>query len=275
MKKQSSFRNKILANISNQREEFMQENSAEDRQKRKDAFAEKYDKEKVWKPSLNANMNTFRSLPREIFQEWELSLSALAVYPVLCANADFKRRSMKQLSLKNIAKKAGLSVPTVLKAIDQLCDAEFAERVKHTEGQRTFWIYDAIFIREVDIESLKSEQFFFYTYIIECGIWAKLNLRAKALYLAMRSTSKFDFIDYCDVEGYDYSVGNSEEIYKDRKWEECNESLSALCSMIGMSNSNINDVTEQLIKHGLIDKIETLELGVGGYIVYQFPNGIK
>lgn len=250
----------------------MLENSAEDRQKRKQAFAEKYDNEKVWKRSFDANINTFRSLPREIFQEYQLSLSALAVYPVLCANADFKRESMKHLSLKNIAKKAGLSVPTVIKAIKELCDAELVEKEHHTEGQRTFCKYDAVFIRENDIESLKGDQFFFYTYIIESGIWAELTLRAKALYLAMRSTSKFDFMDYCDVENYSYHEGNSEEIYKDRKWEECKESLSSLCSMIGMSDVSIGKVTKQLIKWGLID--ETSDLGFTGYIVYQFPNKI-
>jgi len=248
----------------------------EERQKRKDRFEEIYNKEKVWEPSEDANMKTFCSLSQCFFEMCKLSLSELAVYPVLCANADFRNTSMKQLSLKNIARKTGLSVPTVIKAIEGLCERVYKlmdgeeihllERAKQSEGRRRFSTYDPWFIRGDLIESFKGSQFFFNTYIIESGIWSKLSARSKALYLIMRSASVFDFDEYCDVEGFEYSEGRSKEIYKNRIWEKCNMPLNTLCEMIGMSSSNIGNATNELIKYGLIDYS-----GNSGYIVYILP----
>ena len=240
----------------------------------KESFNRKYDKVKHWEPSQNPNMNKFFSISRELFQRGELSLSELAVYPVLCENADYKRRSMNQISLEIIAKKSGLSVPTVIEATEGLCERinhdgkeRLLKREKHTEGQRTFWLYDPWFIREKEIGQYKpSEQFFFHAFIIESGIWANLDLRAKALYLGMRSKSEFDFAEYCDAMGLSPYEGSKELIYPHRKFEVCRVSIASICSMMGMSIPNMRRAVNQLIEQLLIDEIE------GGYIVYQFPN---
>lgn len=274
MKKQNYFKDKILIDARKPRGKKLLPISEKERQKIKETFNRKYDKVKHWEPSQNPNMNKFFSLSRELFQRGELSLTELAVYPVLCENADYKRRSMNQISLEIIGKKANLSVPTVAKAIDALCerfDQNYEEKLllreKHTEGQRTFWLYDPWFIRESEIEIYKSsEQFFFHAFIIESGIWSNLDRRAKALYLGMRSKSEFDFMEYCDAMGLSPYEGSKEIIYTERKFEVCRFSVASICKMIGMDFSNMRSVINQLIEQLLIEEIE------GGYIVYQFPN---
>jgi biotin operon repressor len=136
------------------------------------------------------------------------------------------------------------------------------QRQEKTEGKITFYRYHAWYVPEMDTE---TEYFFFYMYIVESGVWRKLDRRAKALYLVLRANARFNFMRYCDVEGLDYSTfqksGNLAH-----KWEECLVSVAELCRQVGMSNSHIHDAIRQLNRSGLIYYV------VGrGFMVYQLP----
>lgn len=267
-----SLKSKVIANVRDL-EEDRQKTSSEHLQ---DYFANKYEKLKSWTPPKRVNMEKFFSIPRSLFLQNEFSLGELSIYPVICGEQNHKDQAFTQIPLEIISSKSGVSIPTVLKAIELLDNKEVVIynkidtetrvlllRQKHTEGQRTFWLYLSWFLRQDEIDKYKGEQFFFYTSLIESGIWSKLNPRAKALYLIMRSVSEFDFQEYCNAEDIAYHEFNAEEIYRRRKWEVCRIPISTLCKRLNISRSRINMAVAELERYGLVVKTPY------AYIVFQ------
>jgi len=255
----------------------------EAKQKRKELFAEVYNKLKVWNrlPINKINMKKFFFIMSGFEQMKNLSLNAIAVYPCLCSQANFEKDDWFAISQQNIAKMAGISVNSVMVGINDLIrfnygyndedgvkiKIPFLEKKKETDGKRHFMIYRVGFVRKRMIVQWDTK-FIFYTCIIDSGIWGKLEPRAKALYLTMRSTAKFNARLYCKVEGITYLEEDyNDEGYRNRKWDVCNKSLSELCRMVGggldddnnkgkgMSSSNIHIIVKQLEHYGLIEKV--------------------
>jgi len=144
---------------------------------------------------------------------YEKTMRSLAIYPVLCLQSDFKYNKWFQMSQKNMAKMAGVTVNTVASGIEDLekrvlgnepYDEPFLEKKKRTDGQRHFYEYKVYYIRLDDIKESRGEYFTFYKCIIESGVWANLKPRAKALYISMRRNSHFDFDIYAEIESYFY-----------------------------------------------------------------------
>jgi len=233
-----------------------------------EALHKRYDKLKVWQPSKNASMTYFRKIPKSLIQA-NLSLPSLAVFTVICCEDNYQNKQWVQLSQENIKEKSGISIPTINKGIKELSESKWIKARKISVGPRHFWTYKPVYY--IDKETGRDECFFFYTYLIESGIWGQLDLRAKALYLALRSYSKFDFELYCDLEEYDHHELSEEikDIDPRRKWEVCDKPLAVLCQEIGMSDSNIHLPISQLEKFDLILPIE------GRCIVYPLPYDIE
>ena len=227
------------------------------------------------------NMNTYFSLPK-IFttddgsSQW--GKSAMAVYPVLCGEADFEKNSWFQISQENIGVMAGISVPTVNNAIKELLDRKFQltndengksktirllERKKVWSGPRQFWMYRAGFVRK-DWQT-PSNSFPFYKSVIEFGYWAKLLPRAKALYLAMRCVAEQNYELYRDIEhderGFDWMTPYDEYL-QIRKWDFAPLPLAELCRLMGMSDRKIKEPLKQLERYGLAERMDK------GWIVY-------
>lgn len=235
-----------------------------------EALRQHYNKLKVWTPSKNASMTHFRKIPKSLIHA-NLSLPSLAVYPVICCEDNYQSKLFVQLSQENIKEKAGHDIKTIIKAIKELSELKWIKAKKVSEGPRHFWTYKPAYY--IDKETGRDECFFFYTYLIESGIWSQLSLRAKVLYLALRCYSKFDFDAYCVLEGYSNHELSEEikNIDPRRKWEICEKPLTELCQIIGMSDSNIHIPIAELENFDLIVPIE----GVYKYIVYPLPNDVE
>jgi hypothetical protein len=281
----SGFKGKVVANARKQ----ISDARAERELRKKEAWAKRYNTPKVFEfPKKNINMERHFYFPKFVGHEnfRKLTTAGLSVYPVLCSMADFKNNQWFQVSVKNIAQMAGVTLQMVSRGVEELIEGNYAlndkqedetltipllQRKKVTEGERHFYMYRTGFIRQDMIERWKGMYFVFYTSIIDSGIWAKLPARAKALYLVMRNHAKFDFILYCDIEtNMEYfemqDIQNGEE-YRNRKWDVCKLSLSELCRMVNIERSNIKTVLDELKHYGLIEQVED-----EGYMVYLQPN---
>lgn len=207
-------------------------------------------------------------------------LSAFAVYPVICSRADFKEDKWFHLPLESIAALAGISVNTATAGINHLIYRGYAlphkdnklpkfllEKSKYNNGKQSYYLYNVNFIREDMIDKYSGTFFIFHTCIIDSGIWAKLKPRAKALYLAMRSTAYFDPQLYREIEDdyvdeYDISKGieiaqmYKSAAYRNRKWDICKQPLAKLCRMVNIQRTNMGSIFKQLEYYGLVVKLE-------------------
>lgn len=201
-----------------------------------------------------------------------MTKAAIAVYPVMCARANFEHNDWFQLPQEHIAKMAGISVPTVQKGVADLLEYTITITDKEgnssiiplltskmfTEGKRHFYLYRAGFIRRDMIKIWRGEYFVFFTSIIDGGVWAELAPRAKALYLAMRCAAKQDFELYCSVEEevpFCDQTGQG-EYYKYRKWDACYTPLAELARRMNCSNNMIKRPMEQLHHYKLVERVD-------------------
>ncbi len=93
----------ILRDIQRQKEEK--------KQLQKEMFRQVYNrpKEKAFSDIDQLNMDSFRAIPKSVILDCGLSKAALAIYPVLCAKADFEKNNSFQISQENIAFYSGVS----------------------------------------------------------------------------------------------------------------------------------------------------------------------
>ncbi len=213
----------------------------------------------------------------------------MSIYPVLCSRANFENNNWFQLPQEHIAKMAGLSVPTVSKGIQELIENYsildnnteifLLERRKAPNTSRHIYQYKVGFIRKDMIRNWKGNMFIFHICIIDSGVWAKLNPRAKVLYLTMRSCAHFDndlyaIIEDIDLQGYEldhfYHDGDQ---YRNRKWDVYDVSLSELCRLGGIERSNMTITLEQLKVFGLAEE-QRFDSNLDVRKVYLKPKGL-
>ncbi|MFW5721648.1 MAG: hypothetical protein ACOCWW_04625 [Bacteroidota bacterium] len=246
----------------------------ERKKRQKEQFSIRYDRVKQWqpKPANQINMNKIRYLPKEIINAG-LSKQAMAVYPVLCCEADFEEDKEFQISRENLSRKSGLHFNGVKSGIDELEQSELCSQRLHTEGKRHFYLYTVYFVRK---HMMKEENYFsFHNAIIESGIWNELMPRAKVLYLAMRIYAKFDVQLYAEIE-YECESNELSEFmdiksndFVNRKWDVLiNISLNKICEKVGVERSNRKRILRQLEHFGLI---ETIDNQLSWYKVYLKP----
>ena len=246
------------------------------REYQKQRFAQIYNKLKVYEfPAVEKiNMEKHFYFPKIIGRFQNMSKAALAVYPVICSQANFDKNTWIQLSQKHIAQMAGVTVNTVTKGIADLVKNDYSlitdkktctpllQKRKITEGKRHFYVYQVGFIRKNMIRRWRGSFFIFHTCIIESGTWAALKPRAKLLYLTMRTKAYFDPNLYSDIE--DINLDETTEAsdfyntaeYRNRKWDVCTLSLAELCRIANIDSSDILKTVQQLQYYELIERIE-------------------
>jgi len=249
-----TFKGNVIRDIKNQ------EKRNKERQREEFAIIYERTRSGAFLDESELNLSKFVAIHKDIIS-CGLSKSALAVYLVLCSKADFQADKTFQISQENIAFWAGVSENTVRKATEELEEAELLVREKITEGPRHFYIYRVGFIRKSNLEEgeYKGNTVYFYTCIIDNGIWAKLKPRAKVLYLAMRSVADQDFEEYSYIEstesGEFYERTEYDEYIRNRKWDVCNLSLAEMCRVVGVERSNLNEVLSELEGYKLIERV--------------------
>mgnify|MGYP001486826292 CR=1 FL=1 len=183
-----------------------------------------------------------------------LTKAARCIYPVLCSFADFETDDVFHVPITKIASLCGLRPSTVRRGIDNLRENDIVEvKIRH-QGKRHFYQYKVKFVRKNDIENMKGKFYPFYESLITSGLWSRLSVRAKVLYLTMRETSEFDHEFY---DSYEF-LNDMEKKYKpdefaNRKWEVCRLTDNELCSIARIDRKNIKYVFDELEKHKLID----------------------
>jgi len=211
-------------------------------------------------------------------QNWPIRLSkaALAVYPVLCARANFEENEWFQIPQEEIAKKTGAAINTVTKGIQDLLKSDYSlydekrkvypllKRKKRTKGERHFYVYKVSFFRKALLKNdpdTKGNFFIFHTCIVDSGKWAGLSLKAKALYIAMRMRSFFDPDMYAEIEYQDFDNINHElmfqgEEFRKRNWDVCITPLTELCKSVGISRVTISGAVKELEKYRLVERVD-------------------
>jgi len=245
----------ILRDIQRQKEEK--------KKQQKEVFRQVYNrpKEKAFSDIDQLNMDSFRAIPKNIIS-YELSKAALAVYPVLCCEADFEKDEAFQISQANIALFAGVSENSVRNALKELENAGLLIKEKVTDGPRHFYIYRVGFFCKPILD--KARQYggaiYFYTCIIENGIWASLPLGAKAIYLFLRAEAKQDLDIYSEIEGITtgefYEPMEYPEYIRNRKWDICEASLTEISKAVGVDRSKIGASLEALERFRLIERVD-------------------
>lgn len=244
------WKGKVKADAERQRRERKKQQAEE--------FAQLYDKTKKnpFPPKDKINMDKFVVLPKSLV-DYRLSRAALAVYPVLCSKANFETDDWFQISQDNIAALSGYSTPIVREALDELIQAQLVARRMASEGSRHFYIYRVAFIRRHMLEDgeHKGNCIYFYTCIIDSGIWAKLKPRAKALYLSMRASAEQDLHAYSLLEDVAYDEVDFDDYIRERKWDVCTLPLSEMCRQVGIESNNNKDVLDELERYRLAEKV--------------------
>ena len=245
----------ILRDIQRQKEEK--------KKQQKEVFRQVYNrpKEKAFSDIDQLNMDSFRAIPKSVILELGLSKAALAVYPVLCCEADFEKDEAFQISQKNIARFAGVSENSVRNALKELENAGLLTKEKVTDGPRHFYIYRVGFFCKPILD--KARQYggaiYFYNCIIDNGIWAELKPRAKVLYLTLRAVAKQDLELYSVIEGENYGGDwngvNYDDYIRNRKWDVCDISLSKLCKLAKIERTNLTPILEELERYKLIERV--------------------
>ena len=251
-----SMKGKVIRDIRNQ--------EAKRKQLQKEVFNQRYNatKEAKFIDKEDINMNSFRAIPKSVIQELGLSKAALAVYPVLCCEADFEKDEAFQISQKNIASFAGVSENSVRNALKELENVGLLIKEKVTDGPRHFYIYRVGFFCKPILD--KARQYggaiYFYNCIIDNGIWANLPLGAKAIYLFLRAEAKQDLDIYSEIEGIMtgefYEPMEYPEYIRNRKWDICETSLTEISKAVGVDRSKIGASLEALERFRLIERVD-------------------
>ena len=251
-----SIKGKVIRDIRNQ--------EAKRKQLQKEVFRQVYNrpKEKTFSDDIDQlNMDSFRAIPKDIIS-YELSKAALAVYPVLCSEADFEKDEAFQISQANIALFAGVSENSVRNALKELENAGLLTKEKVTDGPRHFYVYKVTFYRRPELEAneQRGDAIYFYNCIIDNGIWANLPLGAKAIYLFLRAEAKQDLDIYSEIEGIMtgefYEPMEYPEYIRNRKWDICETSLTEISKAVGVDRSKIGASLEALERFRLIERVD-------------------
>lgn len=243
------------------REKTEAEREQESRRKKWEQLFNKRKKGRTDVRTTAINLERFFLFPKFIGSTviHSLSKSALAIYPVFCSLADFERNDWFYVSQEELAKMSGIGLRHVREGLEELMDKTLLKRKKVTEGKMHYYIYKVWFVRRGMIDDMKHDSFIFHTCIIKSGVWAKLTLRAKALYLAMRSKARFDIVTYCELEldttdYHEYAHDLHGETYRNRRWDVCSETITDLCKLAGISNQNLRPVLLQLQRNDLFGR---------------------
>ena len=222
-------------------------------------------------------MEYFVYLPKD--QLKELPSAALAVYPVLCCNADFSdAEKWFQMSQENIAERAGVTRKTAAKGLTDLMSLGLLDRRIKTVRTVHMYEYNPVFIRGDDVEANRDNLFQFRHSIVDTGLWSNLTNEQKRLYIAMRIVARFEAAAYGDIEGvdlddYDAKGDFYNSGYAHRKWDAIvtntwQDMVGILSNGFGLDAYAIAKGLKRLDRYGLIETVSPTQ-----YKVYIKPTG--
>ncbi len=260
---------------------------------RKAHFDKLYNKPLIWEPNPNANMSHFFFHPKLMGHPLlSVPKAASVVYPVMCSQQHSNGEEF-QLSRENIGRMAGLNPSTVDRAIDWLVSNEYtSERMpaipllkrRTHKSTRNILIWKAGVIPEAKNEEDKrksdGEYFIFHTCLVKSGIWRDLTVRAKVLWLAMRTVAKFDVFEYEDEEYDGFGPHDYDWMYhRNRKYDIVpNISMARLCRMGNISNNLLKQTYDELYEYRLARpsfEHPDYEVLHGNWNVYLIPDEKK
>ena len=158
----------------------------------------------------------------------------------------------------SILEMAGLSLPSTQKGLQNLMGytiqmkkqkaRPLVEAKKATDGPRHFYIYRVQFIRRNQIEKQAGGYLVFFTSIIESGMWARLSLGAKCLYLVLRCHAKPDYDLYYEIEGdFPHSAI--------RKWDVANLTITDLARTVHCTSGMLRNLLGELHQYQLAEQM--------------------
>ena len=196
--------------------------------------------------------------------------AAIAVYPALCMQAAREGGDWVHLSLENLARMTGVSVPTARKGVVNLTQWVAVKIKKHRgkeqivstlplleirHGRRN--AYKVGYVKRELVKEWRGNYFAFHTCIIESGVWASLSLLAKAVYSYMRICAEQDFDMYFATErDLPFSAQDYQQYYKQRKWDSFYGTPAYLAKQIGCDYDLLRvDTLKQLSSYGLVEQM--------------------
>ena len=212
--------------------------------------------------------NNFVYLSKDVLRT--ITSTELAVYPVLCTEANFRENNWFQISQENIGEKANVSHPTAAKGISGLLDRGILERRFVTGSRLHIYEYRVEFNRGNLIGINKDDLFQFYHSIVRSGIWSHLSSVEKQLYIEMRMAASFEPELYADQEGIDLDGMNGHEFYQNeyasRKWDVLSTGESSdefgyymrefLCELVNIGPKQLEKALRNLKRNYLISDVE-------------------
>jgi DNA-binding IscR family transcriptional regulator len=171
----------------------------------------------------NPRMTSYAYLPKQIIGE--LPSAVLAVYPVLCCQANFLEDEYIRISREQILQQAGISQNTLSRALRQLRQERLVKIRKRSEKSAHYNEYRVAFYRKEELERDHRDLLQFRHSLIDTGIWSRLDIRAKRLYITLRLLAEFNAEEYVRTEGLDYDVEGRDaaefyqQQYRDHKYD--------------------------------------------------------
>ena len=154
-----------------------------------------------------------------------------------------------------------MSENSVRNALKELENIGLLIKEKVTDGPRHFYIYRVGFFRKPMLDETRQHggAIYFYTCIIENGIWASLPLGAKAIYLFLRAEAQQDFELYSFIEWEvyerDWTGVNYDDYIRNRRWDICETSLTKISRAVRVDRSKIGAYLEALERFRLIERV--------------------
>jgi hypothetical protein len=233
-----------------------------------------YDKVKQYKRLIPPSMIPYFHFPKIIGNDSfkGISKEALAVYPVICSRADYEENNWIKLSQEHIAILTGMDTVMVHRGVINLAKAQYIldsenrkipllQYEKITDGMQHLYRYRVGFVRTAMKEAFRGEYFAFHHVIITSHVWSRLDARAKALYLAMRTFAEFDAELYMDVEPTCTATAVTDFLdsegghFINRLWDPVFVPITKLCEKVHVARSNISGSINQLEHYGLVVRL--------------------
>jgi len=146
----------------------------------KEVFRQVYNRPKEKAFSDIDNLTWTASGYPQKHNSYELSKAALAVYPVLCCEADFEKDEAFKISQKNIARFAGVSENSVRNALKELENAGLLIKKRLQKAPAISTSTSGLLLQTHTGQGQTVwRSNLFYTCIIDNGIWANLPLEPR------------------------------------------------------------------------------------------------
>ncbi|MFW5886699.1 MAG: hypothetical protein ACOCUL_02975, partial [Bacteroidota bacterium] len=161
----------------------------------------------IFKPMNQLNWTQFVRIDKYII-DLPLRPSALAIFMVHAMLSDHKKKGKHKVTLDTLSDYSGINKSSVKRAnLDLLTEGLINYEKDRRTSVNVYWNVDII---RKGSETEKGEALYFWTDIVRSGIWAKLSLNAKYLYLWFLKSGKLDPHAYAEENDQEVEDHNPE-----------------------------------------------------------------